>query len=215
MSNAPQQTLIEDLKTCLLSAIEIFNEIDASTLLSPGRYENRVATKGSSRWSGASERAISHRLAVYLERMLYERGVNRICPSLTIDCEYNRHLDGDKIQRVSDELVGIVEAANRVPRPATDDESFYVFSVAPDIVVHQRRSDELNLLVIEVKKSSNRENPQYDELKLSGFTASAEYFGYKLGAAVIAEDDVAPENRKLRLSGWFVDGATENRSRAS
>ncbi len=60
-----------------------------------------------------------------------------------------------------------------------------------------------------MKKSTNREAPAYDDLKLKGFTAAADYYAYKIGAAVVAEDGCAPDTRKLGLPRWFVNGAEE------
>jgi hypothetical protein len=91
-------------------------------------------------------------------------------------------------------------------KPDSDDDSFCVFSVAPDIVVHERGSDERNLLVVEVKKATNAEIPQYDRLKLECFTKSSPGYGYKLGAAVTIEDNVAPANRRLLPPKWFANG---------
>ena len=45
------------LKTCLLSAIETFNKLDAPSLLAPGKDDGKTAKKGSARWSGAPEAA--------------------------------------------------------------------------------------------------------------------------------------------------------------
>lgn len=84
-----------------------------------------------------------------------------------------------------------------------------MFSVAPDIVVHERLTDDNNLLVVEVKKASSRETAKYDELKLALFTKPKHNktgYGYKLGAWVLAEDKCSPETQKLRIVETYKDG---------
>ena len=90
-----------------------------------------------------------------------------------------------------------------------DEDGFYVFSIAPDILVHQRKTDANNLLVIEVKKRSNPETEKYDLLKLELFTKSkADKMGYayKFGAWVVAEDECQPNERKLNIIAQYQDG---------
>jgi hypothetical protein len=196
----------ETLRRCSELAIKRFNNNDRATLLCPKRLSNgQYAEKGDKGWwGGASERSISHRLAFYLECELRKIGIVRDGGPLVVDCEYNRHLDGMKHIRIPEKLKQIVEKAKRNPKPVSDDENFYVVSVAPDIVVHQRGEDALNLLVIELKKNSNPEIPEYDDLKLRCFTKQTkngkDEFGYQLGLAVVAFDNVAVADRKLNLS---------------
>ncbi len=100
-----------------------------------------------------NERTISHRLAVYLEK--YFNG-------WSVDCEYNRDHDDIKI------LDRLIER-NRT----NDTEAKTVF---PDIIVHKRMSNE-NLLVIEMKKSTNtsQKNRDKDEEKLKAFKRELGY----------------------------------------
>jgi hypothetical protein len=200
--------IVDRLKHCLSRAIERFNSTDAATLLCPrkDKHGSDVA-KGQTGWGAASERAIAHRLAVYLESELHRDGFLCDRGSMVVDCEYNRHRDRAKTHCIPEKLVCIVEKAKRTAKPDSDDDSFYVFSIAPDIVVHQRGSDENNLLVVEVKKFTNLEIPQYDHLKLACFTRPPPGYGYKLGAAVTVEDNVAPANRRLLPPKWFANGA--------
>ena len=99
---------------------------------------------------------------------------------ISVDCEYNRHGKAGKTQGISEELAEIVLAAKRKavkaveeaksPEDAAANFAEFVISVAPDIVIHRRQVDKDNLLVIEVKKTTNKEDPRYDELKLKKFT---------------------------------------------
>jgi len=80
----------------------------------------------------ANERAVSHKLAEYLQQQF---------PDYNVDCEYNR--DGSDIKK----LDGIRECeSNKTDR------------VLPDILVHIRGHDEDNLIVIEIKTNLNNES---------------------------------------------------------
>lgn len=100
----------------------------------------------------ASERSMSHRLAVHLMPEL---------PGYDIDCEYNR--DGFDVKRL--ELYG---------RDNTD-ENMEAVTVFPDIVVHRRGTNDTNLLVIEMKKGSSIISSEYDMLKLRAFRRELNY----------------------------------------
>jgi hypothetical protein len=101
-----------------------------------------------------SELAIAHRFAVQL---------GRVFPNRTIDVNYNRH--GAAIKQV--QLPAPCRNAGNPER-----------RVFPDIVVHDRGNDVANILVIELKKSTNREPSDCDLAKLRRFR---ELLGYKVG----------------------------------
>lgn len=90
-----------------------------------------------------SEQAISNRLARKFE--LVSHGWN-------VDCEYNRDQGAIKTLKYALSENGDIEGRN----------------VAPDIIVHRRKTND-NLLAIEVKKVSNRENRFKDEAKPKAF----------------------------------------------
>ncbi len=100
-----------------------------------------------------NERTISHRFAIYLEAFF--NGWN-------IDCEYNRDHDDRKTLNIDYE------------NHRTDDiEAKTVF---PDIIVHQRKTNK-NLLVIEMKKSTNTNSHDRDKdiKKLKAFKRELNY----------------------------------------
>jgi hypothetical protein len=99
----------------------------------------------------ANERSISHRLAVYLEPLF---------PGWNVDCEYNRDLDDIKRLELP------------IKKVRTDDLS--AKTVYPDIIIHKRGSDN-NLLVIEMKKSSNPDKGDSDRTKLQAFKSQLGY----------------------------------------
>lgn len=107
-----------------------------------------------------TERALSHQLAHYISVS------GRVARPLVVDCEYNRHFDNPK-------------RLNLPPRKALDRE-VRATTVFPDILIHQRNTDENNILVVELKKPG--EDLEYDELKLNAFRRE---LGYRHAAHVI------------------------------
>ena len=77
----------------------------------------------------ASERSLSHRLAVHM--------IDRF-PNYEIDCEYNR--DGFDLKKLT------------LGERNVHDNELEAVTVFPDIIVHKRGCQNNNLLVIEVKK---------------------------------------------------------------
>ena len=74
-----------------------------------------------------------------------------------VDCEYNRgHQSPDQVKRLQPYID---------PIQADDTDAKTVF---PDIIIHYRETTD-NLLVIEVKKSTNPESDERDEQKLQAF----------------------------------------------
>lgn len=99
----------------------------------------------------ANERSIAHRFAGYLQEQL---------PSLHVDCEYNRDgIDPKRIQKF------------HVSPNLQDTEAKTVF---PDVVAHIRGTDN-NFLVIEMKKSTNTVDRQFDIAKLRGYKKGLNY----------------------------------------
>ena len=82
--------------------------------------------------SDVNERSITHKLAIYLQENF---------PNFDVDCEYNR--DGLDPKMLNLPVSNILD---------NDTEAKTVF---PDIIIHERGTKN-NILVIEVKKSSNR-----------------------------------------------------------
>ena len=103
----------------------------------------------------ANERSITHKFAEYLQVEF---------PKWHVDCEYNRR--GNLPKRLQ------IAADTEVRADDTDARTVY-----PDIIVHRRNTDD-NLLVIEVKKSSNRNGEEWDWKKLGAFKHADDY-GYE------------------------------------
>lgn len=124
-----------------------------------------------------NERTLSHKLAEYLQGEFSEHNV---------DCEYNRHERETKMLYVPTD-----------PINWNDIESKTVF---PDIVIHNRNSDNENLLVIEIKKSSNKISPEFDIRKIQAFTKKP--YNYKFGLFLKINVDDGSNCLK-----WYQDGS--------
>jgi len=132
----------------------------------------------------ANERSITHKLAEHLQREF---------PEWHVDCEYNRV--GHDTKRLWGMDVG---------KPGPDDlEAKTVF---PDIIVHRRTTPE-NLLVIEVKKATVRDDTG-DIEKLKRFTKVREY-RYEYGL-LLKLKHAGPPELVLYKNGDLNDNWTED-----
>ena|ERR1035441_5942455 len=105
-----------------------------------------------------NERSITHKLAEYLQEQF---------PEWDVDCEYNR-IGNHRIEAKRLQL--------EVDKTYTDDDQGK--TVYPDVIVHRRGETQENLLVIEIKKSTNPETKDRDEQKLRAFKSQ---LGYRYG----------------------------------
>ena len=114
-----------------------------------------------------SERCIAARLAMYLREYFVDYDV---------DVEYNRH--GPDVKQLH-------EVVQDCPRDRDDEGQ----SVLPDVVVHRRGGDDSNLLVIEMKKSSNQSRMDSDRKRIRAFCKE---LGYNVGALVVCKTGHRP-----------------------
>ena len=132
------------------------------------------------------ERALTHRLAVHLEKQF---------AGWEVDCDYNR----------------LGERTLRLPHGtivSTDDTLGK--SIYPDIVVHQREIPN-NLLAIEVRKAANHQPREHDQHKLRALTDPHLWFAYWIGVLLVlgkkqlASSEVYVGGSLDRsLSAWFA-----------
>jgi hypothetical protein len=93
-----------------------------------------------------NERSVTHKFAEHLQREF---------PDWNVDCEYNRdHYDPKRLKLPS--------------RHDISSDDLDAKTVFPDIIIHRRGTDE-NVVVIEVKKSTNPESDDWDIRKLAAF----------------------------------------------
>jgi len=148
-----------------------------------------------------SERAITHKLAEYLQQRF---------PEYNVDCEYNRNLEQgarhpktilmlkEQSVRKLKEIAGQTEATL-----INSEEDFKEVTAYPDIIVHRRGVNSRNLLIIEVKKSNSRIDIDYDRMKLSAFTDPMQDYNFNLGVLVVLKMENFNELPSLE---WFTRG---------
>lgn len=124
--------------------------------------------------NNVGEQAITHRLAVHLSLAL---------PDWHVDCEYNRDM----------------ETVKRLKFALSDDGDVSERAVVPDIIVHHRETTD-NLLVIEVKKSTN---PEPDEVDLQKLKAFREQLGYE--HAVFFRFAAGDQDPRVVMEKWVND----------
>ena len=116
------------------------------------------------------ERALTHRLAVHIERQF---------PDFEVDCDFDRL--GPRTLNLP--LGSIVSTDDHLGK-----------SVYPDVAVHQRAVPN-NLLAIEVRKAINHQPIEHDRQKLRALTDPHVWFAYWIGVLVTLGQTsvVAPE----------------------
>lgn len=72
-------------------------------------------------------------------------------------------------------------------------------SPSPDVIIHRRGADGPNLLVIEIKKTSNPAGLDCDRLRIAAFR---EQLHYSFGALVECETDF-PNEPAIRITEWI------------
>lgn len=135
------------------------NEMDEIESPVKEAIDSLLADDGDLLRNDVNERSITHRLACYLQKLF---------PEWNVDCEYNRH--HNKTKKLHDKTKKRFEYQKE--KVGIDDTKG--ITVFPDIIVHKRMSEE-NLLVIEVKKTTNTEPDAFDINKLTAFKKELQY----------------------------------------
>ena len=119
-----------------------------------------------------NERAVSSRLADYMRGLFV---------GFHVDADYNGDMD-----KPNDEKALSI-AKNRLEEIGYKVNKDNTYRIYPDIIVHERGTNENNLVVIEVKKdSSQKVYKEYDLIKLEHLTIDyyGNHYNYKLGVAI-------------------------------
>jgi hypothetical protein len=107
----------------------------------------------------SSERSIAHKFAEHLQREFEEWNV---------DCEYNRE-NHDFLEINPKRLKNYISECTKDKKSNINGSLVY-----PDIIIHHRLNNE-NLLVIELKKTSNDDDGSCDKKKLKKFIKNLKY----------------------------------------
>lgn len=133
-----------------------------------------------------NERTISQRLAYYLQGLFSDYNV---------DCEYNGNIFHESKRKKIYRITGNQKTEFKISE----------HSVFPDIIVHKRKKNEGNLLIIEMKKSTNR-NIKFDIEKVKYYTdpdRNTDY-PYDFGCFLIIHTK-KPNIKKADIQ-WYYNG---------
>jgi hypothetical protein len=125
------------------------------------------------------ERCIASRFAMYLQETF---------PEHAVDAEYNRAGDTPKRLRLLEDCANYRNEHG---------ESL----VVPDVIVHRRGRDGPNILVLEVKKTSNPAPRNCDRARIQAFRT---HYGYEFAALI--ECETRPRRQPAALVTHWLEG---------
>lgn len=148
-----------------------------------------------------SEPCICHKLALHLQT---------IFNNYDVDCEYNGDVENingkKKITLVRQHLLekGLLKKSE-----LETDRDLLERAVFPDIIIHKRGTNDLNLCIIEVKKSTSQLPFDYDYFKLEAYTTSliGNHLKYQLGIFILILITKDKPSYKIQL---YKNGEREN-----
>jgi len=145
-----------------------------------------------------SEQSISHRIAYYLEPLFND---------FNVDCEYNGDIDRQNNKKAIGVLKSdLMQFGLLRDKEASDlEKEFTNRAVFPDIIIHKRGTNEENLCILEVKKSTSNVNYEYDFIKLRSYTSDRydNNLKYQLGIFIEVVIDKKKPSFKLK---YYKDG---------
>ncbi|MGI8316876.1 hypothetical protein [Halobacillus mangrovi] len=146
-----------------------------------------------------NERTIAHKFASYLQVEF---------DNYDVDCEYNKNVDEDNGAKNIYIVKNEAEELKRKIKQETefDDIEYTVISIYPDIVIHKRGGNDNNLLIIEIKKSSNNLDFSYDHKKLQCYTENSTPNSLKYKFGLFIEFETGVLKPKLPSFIWYKDG---------
>lgn len=146
---------------------------------------------------GLNELNISTHLAFYLKPYFV---------NYNVDPEYNGDIDKPNDRKALD------IARNRLIEIGSEPNENDNYKLSPDIIIHQRRTNQSNLVVIEVKKDIHSQKlKDFDLIKLEHLTIDylGNHYNYKIGIAVIFG---TRENAGKYEIKFFQDGIPKNKA---
>lgn len=138
-----------------------------------------------------NERCLTARLAHHLQNLIDDSDQGQ---AWSVDVEFSRQGAGDDPKLLA-ELEG---CANKFT-PAGQAR------VIPDLIVHQRGPEGPNLLVVEIKITTNEEDRACDRRRVEAFCA---FFQYQFGAVIDLE--TRRHRPRSAMLSWYRDGHWEN-----
>ena len=154
------------IKTNMTKNQEIIAKIEQAINL---LFEN----EGDNLRRGLNELNISTHLTFYLKPLFTDYDV---------DPEYNGDFDKPNDRKALDIASKRIIEVGRKPNISDN------YKLSPDIIIHQRKNNEFNLAVIEVKKDIHSKNfKDFDLIKLEHLTIDflGNHYNYDLGIAIV------------------------------
>jgi hypothetical protein len=124
-----------------------------------------------------SERCIASRLAMYLQQEFED---------MSVDVEYNRIGARPKTMELPEECANYRGNAGEP-------------LVVPDVIVHKRGPDGPNLLVLELKKTTNRDPRDCDRMRIRAFREQLKY----IFAALVECETRAGRAPEIGIAEWL------------
>ena len=160
------------------------------------------ATDGSLLERDISERAIAHQFAVKLSSLFHKYDV---------DCEYNGNVTASGVdirKKVEFLIIDLKKVKDKYRNEVFLDGDSEHLGVFPDIIIHERKTNKTNLLIIEVKKSNSRPDEiEFDRLKMEYYTkifdSKQKPFVYKYGLLITFSCKQRFGAHELE---WYVNG---------
>lgn len=179
---------------------------DAEQILKQS-LENLFAKDAILLENDVSERAITHKLAEYLNSHLAALGLKDL-QELSVDCEYNRNLENGRFEPKSIQVLTAKRTAELSKQSNLSEEDYRSVTTFPDVIIHHRGYNTRNLLVIEVKKKNNPTGSAFDFQKLEAFTAKTgeNHYGYEHGVFILLTTGQKPRMPDFQ---WFSKGQKE------
>lgn len=149
-----------------MNIVQIIQNLDAGISLLLERESDNLER-------GLNELNISTHLAYYLKPYFSD---------FDVDPEYNGDIDKPNDKKALD------IAKNRILEVGRQANINNNYKISPDIIIHKRRTNENNLVVIEVKKDTHPQTyKDYDLIKLEHLTIDylGNHYNYRLGVALV------------------------------
>ena len=145
-----------------------------------------------------SEQSISNRIAFHLDPLFAD---------FNVDCEYNGDIERDNNRKAISILKEELQQFGllRVKEASDLEKEFTKRAVFPDIIIHRRGTNENNLCILEIKKSTSSVNYNYDFIKLRSYTSNHYDNNLKYQLGIFVEAVIDKQNPSFNLK-FYKDG---------
>lgn len=145
-----------------------------------------------------SEQSISNRIAFHLDPLFAD---------FNVDCEYNGDIERENNRKAISILKEELQQFGllRVKEASDLEKEFINRAVFPDIIIHRRGTNENNLCILEIKKSTSSVNYNYDFIKLRSYTSNHYDNNLKYQLGIFVEAVIDKQNPSFNLK-FYKDG---------